>query len=215
MPLSLNPRSPAPVRAPRADVSAQRGFSLLEVLVAVFVLSFGMLGMVGMQSFSLQANRQARLASTAAGLAREMAEMMRGNKDKALLTTNNPYFVDVSGTLTPTTANYCFSVANANTGCGTDAVAVANAQMTEWLGRVQKELPGAKVQICFDNAPYDSNNLPQWGCSGSGTDLVAYIKIAWPQTSTDRSDTGSAVTVQASTRPLIMIPVTAGNTDAT
>ena len=211
MPLSLNPRSPPPVGAPRADVPAQRGFSLLEVLVAVFVLSFGMLGMVGMQSFSLQANRQARLASTAAGLAREMAEMMRGNKDQARITTNNPYVVDLSGTLTPPTPNYCFSVGNASTGCANDAAAVANAEMTEWLYRVYKELPGAKVQICFDDAPYDSNNLPQWGCSGSGTNLVAYIKIAWPQTSTDRSDTGSAVTVQASTRPIIMIPVTPGN----
>lgn len=189
----------------------QRGFSLLEVLVAIFVLSFGMLGMVGMQSFSLQANRQARLASTAAGLAREMAEMMRGNKEQARLTTNNPYFVDLSGTLTAPTASYCLNVSTADTGCNNNAVAVANAQMTEWLSRVYAELPGAKVQICFDNQPYDGNNLPQWGCNGSGTDLVAYIKIAWPQTSTDRSDTGSAVTVQASTRPLLMIPVSPGN----
>lgn len=200
-----------PCRLRRAGDRAQGGFSLLEVLVAIFVLSFGMLGMVGMQSFSLQANRQARLASTAAGLAREMAEMMRGNKNQAMLTTNNPYFVDLSGTLTPPTASYCLSVSNASTGC-TSATDIANAQMTEWLSRVKDELPGAKVQICFDNAPYDSNNLPQWGCNGTGTDFVAYIKLAWPQTSTDRSDTGSAVTVQASTRPIIMIPVTAGNT---
>lgn len=211
MPALLSPSSPRPARASHASGRMQRGFSLLEVLVAIFVLSFGMLGMVGMQSFSLQANRQARLASTAAGLAREMAEMMRGNKNQALLTTNNPYFVDLSGTLTPPTASYCLSVSNTSTGC-TSATDIANAEMTEWLYRVQTELPGAKVQICFDNAPYDSNNLPQWGCNGTGTDFVAYIKLAWPQTSTDRSDTGSAVTVQASTRPLIMIPVTAGNT---
>lgn len=199
------------LREGRPSGHAQRGFSLLEVLVAIFVLSFGMLGMVGMQSFSLQANRQARLASTAAGLAREMAEMMRGNKNQALLATNNPYFVDLSGTLTPPTASYCLSVSNTSTGCAS-ATDIANAEMTEWLSRVSAELPGAKVQICFDNAPYDSNNLPQWGCNGTGTDFVAYIKLAWPQTSTDRSDTGAAVTVQASTRPIIMIPVTAGNT---
>lgn len=189
---------------------AQHGFSLLEVLVAVFVLSFGMLGMVGLQSFSLQANRQARMASTAAGLAREMAEMMRGNKEQARLTTNNPYFVDLSGSLTPPTASYCLNVSNTSTGC-TSATDTANAEMTEWLRRVGTELPGAKVQICFDNAPYDSNNLPQWGCSGSGTDYVAYIKLAWTQVSTDRTATGSAVTVQSSTRPLLIIPVTAGN----
>lgn len=210
MPAPLPLPSARLVRTQLAGGRAQRGFSLLEVLVAIFVLSFGMLGMVGMQSFSLQANRQARLASTAAGLAREMAEMMRGNKDQARLTSSNPYFVDLSGTLTPPTASYCLNVSNTSTGC-TTATDIANAQMTEWLSRVSAELPGAKVQICFDNTPYDSNNLPQWGCNGSGSDFVAYIKLAWSQTSTDRSDTGSAVTVQASTRPIIMIPVTPGN----
>jgi len=211
MPSLQPPLSRQPFRARPVGGRTLRGFSLLEVLVAIFVLSFGMLGMVGMQSFSLQANRQARLASTAAGLAREMAEMMRGNKTQALLTSSNPYFIDLSGTLTPPTANYCLSVSNTSTGC-TSAADIANAEVTEWLSRLAAELPGAKVQICFDNTPYDSNNLPQWGCNGSGTDFVAYIKLAWPQTSTDRSDTGSAVTIQASTRPIIMIPVTPGNT---
>ena len=56
------------------------GFSLIEVLVAIVVLSFGMLGMVGMQAFALQANRDARIQGQAVVLARELAEMMRGNK---------------------------------------------------------------------------------------------------------------------------------------
>lgn len=211
MPALLPPSSPRPVRARHARGRTQRGFSLLEVLVAIFVLSFGMLGMVGMQSFSLQANRQARLASTAAGLVREMGEMMRGNKDQARLTTNNPYVGNFTAPLTPTTAEYCMNVSNASTGC-TSGLAIANAQMTEWLSRVNSELPSPRVQICFDNQPYDSNNLPQWGCNGTGAgDLVMYVKIAWTQTSTDRSDTGSAAFVQASTRPILIVPITAGN----
>ena len=44
------------------------GFSLVEVLVAIVILSFGMLGMVGMQAFALQSNRDARLQSQAASL---------------------------------------------------------------------------------------------------------------------------------------------------
>lgn len=54
------------------------GFSLIEVLVAIVVLSFGLLGMVGLQAASLQANRDARLQSTAILLARDLAEAMRG-----------------------------------------------------------------------------------------------------------------------------------------
>ncbi len=212
MPALLPPSSPRPVRAGHARDRTQRGFSLLEVLVAIFVLSFGMLGMVGMQSFSLQANRQARMASTAAGLAREMAEMMRGHKNQARLTTNNPYVGTFTSTLTPTTANYCIAVSNATTGCSGGLADIANAQMTEWLRRVDSELPGSKVQICFDTDPYDSNGLPQWGCNGSGTDGVIYIKMAWTQISTNRSDTDSAALIQASTRPILIIPITAGNT---
>jgi type IV pilus assembly protein PilV len=68
-----------------------RGFSLLEVLISMVILSFGLLGMVGLQAAALQANRQARIQATAGSLAHELAEMMRGNKDVGLLTAaNNP-----------------------------------------------------------------------------------------------------------------------------
>ncbi len=42
----------------------QQGFSLMEVLVSIVVLSFGLLGMVGMQAAALQSNREARLQSS-------------------------------------------------------------------------------------------------------------------------------------------------------
>ena len=66
------------------------GFSLVEVLISIVVLSFGLLGMVGMQAAALQSNREARLQSSAVLLARDMADMMRGNKTQALLATGNP-----------------------------------------------------------------------------------------------------------------------------
>ena len=39
------------------------------------VLSFGMLGIVGVQAFALQSNREARLQSHAVNLARELADL--------------------------------------------------------------------------------------------------------------------------------------------
>src|SRR6218665_2342715 len=38
-----------------------KGFSLLEVLVAIVILTFAILGTVGMQGYARQANREARL----------------------------------------------------------------------------------------------------------------------------------------------------------
>lgn len=73
--------------------SNQGGFSLVEVLVTIVVLSIGMLGSAGMQTAALQANTQTRHQVVAAALASELAEAMRGNH-KVALNANpayNPY----------------------------------------------------------------------------------------------------------------------------
>ena len=44
---------------PSRSFSKNRGFSLLEVLISIVVLSFGVLGAAGLQATSLQANREA------------------------------------------------------------------------------------------------------------------------------------------------------------
>ena len=53
--------------------------TMIESMVAIVVLCFGMLGVVGLQS-----NKEARYQASATRLARELAEMMRGNKDIAI-----------------------------------------------------------------------------------------------------------------------------------
>lgn len=191
---------------------APNGFSLVEVLVAIVILAFGMLGTVGMQAFALQANRDARLQAQAIVLARELAEMMRGNKEIAITTTTaaNPYLVS---SMTMASPSYCMRVANASTGC-TSAKDVASAEMTDWLQRLAAELPDAKVTVCFDGAPYDSNGLPQWTCNPTGADEIAFIKIGWTRASTDKSLTGANALEKASdssSRPYVVFPVTGGN----
>ncbi len=195
-------------------LDVQQGFSLVEVLVAIVVLSFGLLGMVGMQAFALQSNREARLQGQAAVLARELAEMMRGNKvvGSDPSSTNNFYLgtFTVGNLSMGSNASYC-SGANALTPCATPAD-VAKAEMTDWLNRVNTELPGARVSVCFDGAPYDSNGMPQWTCTPTGADEIAVIKIGWTRASTDRSQTGAGAIESASSNPpTIIFPVTSGN----
>lgn len=55
------------------------GFSLIEVLVALFVISIGMLGIAAMELFSKQSGSEAVQRSTAVLLAQEMMEKMRAN----------------------------------------------------------------------------------------------------------------------------------------
>lgn len=209
---------PPPLLARRclgqSGLPANRGFSLVEVLVAIVVLSFGLLGMVGLQAFALQANREARLQGQAAVLARELAEMMRGNKvvGSNPSSTANFYLGSfaVGSLAMGTNASYCSGVNSANP-CATPAD-VAKAEMTDWLHRLNAELPGARVTICFDGAPYDSSGMPQWACTATGADEIAVIKIGWTRSSTDRRETGAgAVESAASNPPHLIVPVTSGN----
>ncbi|WP_394787634.1 type IV pilus modification protein PilV [Rhodoferax sp.] len=192
----------------RIAVLRAKGFSLLEVLISIIILSFGLLGMVGLQATALQSNREARLQSTAATLARELAEMMRGNKAASQLPTGNPYLQDFT-TAAPTTEAHCLDVSS-STNCGTDTTAVANSELTEWLARVSTELPGARVNICVDAAPFDSNGIPQWSCT-AGTGATTVIKIGWTRGSTNRSSSNTTL-LEKATVPSIVFPVTAGNT---
>lgn len=191
-----------------------RGFSLVEVLVSILVLSLGVLGAVGMQAFALQANREARLQSVAYGLAQELADLMRSNKDVALLDTGNPYRGAFSSSpLVPATAAYCLT--SGCTAAGTvDRTALAQAQMTEWLARVDQQLPGARVTVCLDAQPYASDGLPRWNCTAAAGPAPAqlFIKIGWSMRSTNLAAPAASAIVNATDgRPALVFPVIAGS----
>jgi type IV pilus assembly protein PilV len=198
-----------PVHAPSLS---QKGFTLIEVLIALLILSFGMLGLIGMQAFALKSNHEAKLYTEGTNLARELAEMMRGNnliaiKTKAL---DNPYLTDTLdiGTITTT----CLAVGNA---CATTQE-VASAQMAEWRTRVRNALPGARLEICFDSEPYDHSGLPQWDCTpgAAGGSEVIVLKLGWNLRSTNSGATDEEAIIRANdnnSRPQIILPVTGGN----
>lgn len=208
-----------------------KGFTLLEILVAIIVLSFGLLGMVGIQAMALKSNNDAKQQSTAVQLAGELSDMMRSNKAIAvgLTPAANPYLVanytGGAGTVSNPT-EMCTSTA----GC-TSTFNVASWEMYDWLTRVNNTFPGARVQVCYDNAPYTTSalgGLPQWGCGGTASAGGSIsIKIGWTRESTNktRAQTGNATAdaaTNASTafvnatdvtsRPSVIYVVTPGST---
>ncbi|HEY5673447.1 MAG TPA: type IV pilus modification protein PilV [Malonomonas sp.] len=62
----------------------QRGFTLIEVLVALLILSVGLLGVAGMQISGMKGNHNAFLRSQAQQYAYEMLDMMRANRTAAI-----------------------------------------------------------------------------------------------------------------------------------
>lgn len=197
------------------------GFSLVEVLVSIVVLCIGLLGMVGLQANSLQATREARLQSSGVALARDLAEMVRGNRAAGVLAASaNPYIVNTSNPLAPTTANYCLSVGSSCVGTGANAAAIAtataaaigNAEMTEWLARVDDALPGAKVVVCFDDSPYDGSGAPKWACTSTATSSTLVVKIGWSRANFNRSNNTNPTTgaTDRASIPAVVLPLTAG-----
>lgn len=182
----------------------QTGFSLVEVLVAIIILSVGMLGAVGMQSAAMQSNKEARNQATAVTFARELGERMRGNHTIAIQNSasNNPYLFDT--TLSNASSVAPFSVNCFTTGCPIVKDA-ATWDVADWQGRVQAALPTARVKVCFDKSPYDSAGVPRWVCTGDG-DLTV-VKMGWTS-----SNTAGTLAFAAGTGvPLLILPLTAGS----
>ena len=61
------------------NLRQQRGFSLIEALITLFVFAIGILTVAGLQLISKKANYDAAQRTTAAMLANDIAERMRGN----------------------------------------------------------------------------------------------------------------------------------------
>lgn len=67
----------------RKGITSNRGFTLVELLVALVILSVGLLGVAGMQINSMKGNHNAFLRSQALQYANEVLDMMRANRTAA------------------------------------------------------------------------------------------------------------------------------------
>lgn len=110
------------------SMSRERGFTLVEVLVAVVVLSIGLLGLAGLQLSSLQANQQAFLRSQATVLGQDIIERMRANRQAALAGEYDIAF----GASAPTGAD------------------IAANDVNEWLTALGASLPDGEGEIDVD-----------------------------------------------------------------
>ena len=77
-----------------------RGFTLLEVLVALVVLSIGLLGLSGLQTTGLQNNHSAFLRSQATLATTDIIDRMRANRDAA---KDGDYNITYSAASSPVT----------------------------------------------------------------------------------------------------------------
>ncbi len=107
------------------------GFTLIEVLVAVLVMSIGLLGLASLQATSLRFNNDSSAQTQAAIFASDMADRMRANVSRA---------ADYPGKAAAENTN-CHSAA----GCSPDDM--AGHDIFEWQDRLGDELPAGQGAI--------------------------------------------------------------------
>jgi type IV pilus assembly protein PilV len=112
----------------RSLIRAQRGVSIVEALVALLVLSIGMLGIAVMYLESVKANRTALSRTQAIQLVNDMADRIRANRgarEKYALSTTTK----LGGTLDACNKKNCTSDE------------LANYDLLQWVDAVDRTLP--------------------------------------------------------------------------
>lgn len=133
----------------------QLGASLIEVLVAILILSFGMLSLAGMLSFSVQLPKLSAYRAAASNLAATHAEKVRANPNAF---ANNLYTSSLSydGTTNSIALSDC-----AYPNCTEATLATMDIAATQRAARI--ELPaGGMIMKCGASACTKTSYADLW-----------------------------------------------------
>ncbi|MDF3931617.1 type IV pilus modification protein PilV [Pseudomonas citronellolis] len=156
-------------------MNGQRGFTLLEVLVSLLLVSVGALGMAALQAKSLRYTQDAVQRNGAILLANQLLEQMRSNPKGALtsnkFTIGSGYYKAAGSAFASTSRTDC-STRSRGAG-GSD---VASADLACWVQSVKATLPVTSAILASDFTICPSQ------ADGSCTDTASsavLIRIAW------------------------------------
>jgi type IV pilus assembly protein PilV len=182
---------------------AEAGLSLIEVLIALFILSIGMLGMLGTMTSSLRLTYSSGARSVAAIELGSIAEALRSNPSAldALLSAAGNTAASTATNTAPAPVDACLR-------SGTVACPQADAAQTMvalWKQSVAQTLLRGQGTVCRDSQP--AIHLPttsgtgtaatvNWQCDG----VAPYVaKVCWDESRLGLLSTGSGTSGYQST----------------
>lgn len=154
-----------------------QGFSLIEVLVSMLVLTIGLIGAAMMQLHAFRTTEQSNFQDTAVTLARQIADEIRANNIEMNKPPGANPFLPLSFAAPGSpgaTATNCYTGS-----CSAAAMAAQN--IVEWKRRIADILPDGRLEICRDATPVNANGDFVW-CDPSGAAPGAgpiTIKVGW------------------------------------
>lgn len=145
------------------------GFSLIEVLVALFVLAIGLLGLAALQTTGLKFNHQSYERTQATLQAYDIIDRMRANKSGAGDIVNTAY------------DNVSLGSAPGTTDCAASSCSgtqLAEYDIRQWNNANASLLAEGRGAICKGTFTIDGNNYPT-GCTPSGS--IYRVAITWKE----------------------------------
>ena len=124
--------------------SPARGFSLVEVLVAMLVVSMGILALAGLLQASARYSKMSELRSTATLLANDIADRIRANPIGAELGAGG---YDLTAKAFPTALAAAPAACTSKAPCG--PAELARADLAGWTARLRATLPKGSAWVQF------------------------------------------------------------------
>ena len=159
------------------NLQKSAGFTMLEVMISIVIIAFGLLGIAGLQAFALKNSQSASARLTATVLAEDMVDRLRSNQPAMASAEYNK----------PNTADYDSNIDCATNPCLASAPAnMADYDRALWADRVRAALPGGVGIVCIDSTPNDGLTPAAHGCDGLGEVMYA-VKIWWRDDRSERA----------------------------
>lgn len=151
-----------------------RGASLLEVLIAIVIMSFGLLAMGGLTASSLQYGKMAQFQTAGVQLASDFADRMRANTDGF---AGNSY--DKTSVYSSTTAVITVPTCSIATKC--TGAELASIDLAEWRNNLRTSLPGGDAYVLRDvDNPLVVDIWVMWMDPGVDATLVTSGRASCP-----------------------------------
>jgi type IV pilus assembly protein PilV len=128
---------------------------MIEVLVAIVVMSIGLLGLAGLQATGIKVNQGATLRWKASQLAADLADRMRA--DQAGFNA-----------AAPSTANPCVVSAGATAGTASCPVGFSATTLYDWASNQLTALPGGKAALVVTPGTGDWQVYVGWDDARAG-----------------------------------------------
>ncbi len=181
------------------------GFSLLEVLITMVILSIGLLGLAGLQVQSLRFNHYAFMRSQASMLAYAMADRMRANRF-AIVSAASSYIgfyneTDTGGNYQAPANGGCTQTTPGGTATNCSITQMAAHDRAEWNADLGQFLAGGQGLVCVDsdgdatttpacdNLCIDPSDNTAKACA-TGFIIPYAITVRWDETRTGVTGTG-------------------------